>query len=314
MIRCIYILIFGLLCSSLSASTTFLYKTDTTTQLKFLEPASQLNKSRLYSVSGIWAASYGSSLYLLSNYWYDGLQGFRTFDDRKNWLQIDKMGHLQTAYFQGAWGAQLMKWAGLENRPAALIGGSVGFVNQTVIEILDGQSPGYGWSNTDFLANGLGSIFFIGQQLGWQEQRILFKFGYKRPDYNQYNNPLISEIVLQEFGKGGEAFFKDYNAQTYWMSTNIYSFLPEDSKCPKWLNVAVGYGADQMFHATDNINKGIADIKRKREFYLSLDVDLTKIKTNNRLAKTALFLLNVFKVPFPALRVTSEGEINVVPF
>jgi len=309
-----YILFFGLLCSSLSASNIFTIKTDTTAQLKFLEPATQLNKSRLYTVSGIWAASYGSSIYILSNYWYDGLQGFRTFDDRENWLQVDKMGHAHTAYFQGAWGAKLMHWAGLSHRPATLIGGSIGFVNQTVIEILDGQSPNYGWSNTDFFANGLGSIFFIGQELWWQEQRILFKFGYNRPNYAQYENPFVNDAVSQEFGSGGEAFFKDYNAQTYWISTNVYSFLPKDSKYPKWLNIAVGYGADQMFHATDNFNKGISDIKRRREFYLSLDVDLTKIKTNSRLAKTALFLLNVFKVPFPALRFTSDGEVNIVPF
>lgn len=314
MIRWIYILLFKFLCLSFSAYADFISKSDTITQLKFLEPATQLNKSRLYSISGIWAASYGSSIYMLSNYWYDNLQGFRTFDDRNNWLQVDKMGHVHTAYFQGAWGAQLFKWAGLDHKPATLIGGSVGFVNQTVIEILDGQSPSYGWSNSDFLANALGSIFFIGQELQWQEQRILLKFSYKRPDYKKYQIPRIYNAAIQEFGNGGEAFFKDYNAQTYWISTNIYSFLPKDSKYPKWLNVAVGFGADQMFHATSNENIGITGIERRREFYLSLDVDFTKIKTNNRLAKTALFLLNVFKVPFPALRFTSDGEINVVPF
>lgn len=264
-------------------------------------------------MAGIWAASYGSSVYVLSNYWYDELRGFRTFDDRKNWLQVDKMGHAQTAYFQGAWGAKMMHWAGVPHKQATLIGGSIGFVNQTVIEILDGQSPNYGWSNTDFFANAVGSIAFIGQELWWKEQRILFKFGYQAQNYQQYQNTQIEEAALTEFGTGAEAFFKDYNAQTYWISGNIHSFLPKDNKCPKWLNVAVGFGADRMLHATNNINKGINDIQRRREFYLSLDVDLSRIKTNNRLAKTALFLLNVFKVPFPALRVNSDGEVKVVP-
>lgn len=280
--------------------------------LKLLQVSPTLNKSRLYTISGIWAITYGSSIYTLSNFWYDDLQGFRFFDDWKNWLQIDKMGHAHTAYFQGAWGAKIMQWAGVPNKKATLIGGSIGFLNQTIIEILDGQSPNYGWSNTDFLANAVGSAVYIGQQLWWKEQRILFKFGYTPQNYGKYQNKLIEDVAMQEFGSGTEAFFKDYNAQTYWISTNLHSFLPEANKCPKWLNVAVGFGADQMLHATSNINKGINEIQRRREFYLSLDVDLSKIKTNNRLLKTALFLLNVFKVPFPALRINSDGEAKVL--
>jgi len=309
----IFILISTFFSTNLCIAVAFSNKKDSTkAQLKFLQHAPHLNKSRLISISGVWAASYGSSLYMLSNYWYDNLQGFRTFDDRQNWLQVDKMGHAYTAYFQGAWGAKIMQWAGLPNKQATLIGGSIGFVNQTVIEILDGQSPDYGWSNTDFFANAVGSLAFIGQQLWWNEQRILFKFGYTSQNYKQYKNTQIEEVALQEFGTGVEAVFKDYNAQTYWVSANIHSFLPKETKYPKWLNVAVGFGADQMLHATDNVNKGINEIQRRREFYLSLDVDLSKIETNNHFLRTALFLLNVFKVPFPALRVNSNGEVKVL--
>lgn len=278
----------------------------------FFEPSSHLNKPRLYSVSGIWAASYGSSLYLLSTYWYKDLQGFRTFNDNKNWLQVDKMGHMHTCYFQGAWGKQLLAWAGVKHLPATLIGGSIGFVNQTVIEILDGQSPEFGWSNGDFLANASGTALFIGQELLWKEQRISTKFGYTLQDYGKYNNPLIEEVVLNEFGTGGEAFFKDYNAHTYWLSANVSSFLPEESKFPKWINVAIGMGGDQMFHANDNSNRSI-DLQRYRSFYLSLDADFTKFKAKSGFGKTLLFLLNSFKLPFPALSITNEGEVKFVP-
>jgi len=313
-IRWVHVALVVFFCTNLCAKEIFFNEKDSAkTKLKFLQQAPKLNKSRLYTTTGIWAASYGSSLYVLSKYWYDDLRGFRTFDDRKNWLQVDKMGHVHTAYFQGAWAAKLMQWAGASDRQATLIGGSIGFVNQTIIEILDGQSPAYGWSNTDFIANAAGSIAFIGQQLWWNEQRILFKFGYTPQNYGQYKNKLIEEVALQEFGSGAEAFFKDYNAQTYWISANIHSFLPKENKCPKWLNVAFGLGADQMLHATANINKGISEIQRRREFYLSLDVDLSKIKTNNRLLKTTLFLLNVFKVPFPALHINTDGEVKVLP-
>jgi hypothetical protein len=38
---------------------------------------------------------------------------------------------------------------------------------------------------------------------------------------------------------------KDYNGQTYWLSVNLHSFY-KGSKIPKWLNLAIGYGANGM--------------------------------------------------------------------
>jgi len=297
-------------------------QTDSLNQkLLFFEPPTELNKPRLYSVSGVWAASYGSSLYLLSKYWYDDLNGFRTLNDNGNWLQVDKLGHAHTCYFQGAWGKQLLQWAGVKHLPATLIGGSIGFVNQTVIEILDGRSPDFGWSNGDFLANASGTAFFIGQELLWKEQRIFTKFGYTLQDYKKYNKSIIEEVALDEFGTGGEAFFKDYNAHTYWLSANVSSFLSKENKFPKWINVAVGMGGDQMFHANDNANCVIGmnrtncdiDLKRYRSFYLSLDADFTKFKAKTGFGKTMFFLLNAFKLPFPALSVNSNGTVKFVP-
>ena len=285
----------------------------TSIKLRFLEPAPELHKGRTIATVGIWASAYGSSLYMLSTYWYDELEGFRVFNDNANWLQVDKFGHAYTAYFQGHWGIKTFKWAGMKHLPATLIGGSVGFVNETVIEILDGRSPTYGWSHGDFIANTAGTALLIGQELIWKEQRILMKFGYTPQDYSRFNSPLISQTALDEFGTGGEAFFKDYNGHNYWLSGNVYSFLKKDSQFPKWLNVAVGLGGDQMLHAVGNENNGITDLKRRREFYLSLDADLTRLKSKTHLGKTLLFLLNGFKIPFPALRYNSDGDFDFVP-
>jgi len=78
MIKWIVLLIFALCCSGLVASPTYNFSDDSIQSLYFLEPANHFNKSRLVGVTGVWAASYGSSLYLLSTYWYTDLQGFRT--------------------------------------------------------------------------------------------------------------------------------------------------------------------------------------------------------------------------------------------
>ena len=51
------------------------------------------------------------------------------------------------------------------------------------------------------------------------------------------------------------------------------------------------------------------DIERNRQWYLSPDIDLTKIKTNKKLLKTLLFGLNAIKIPAPALYF-SHGKLK----
>jgi hypothetical protein len=55
----------------------------------------------------------------------------------------------------------------------------------------------------------------------------------------------------------------------------------KDSKIPKWLNVALGYGAEGMITGNKRSTSNTAYNPKDSELYLSLDVDLTKIKTNS---------------------------------
>jgi hypothetical protein len=112
---------------------------------------------------------------------------------------------------------------------------------------------------------------------------------------------------------------KDYNGQTYWLSGNISAFLPKSSKFPKWLNVAVGYGAEGMTGAYTNPATApdgtpIPASERYRQFYLSIDVDFSRIPTNNKTLHTILCVVNVLKFPFPALEFNTRGEILFYPF
>ena len=79
----------------------------------------------------------------------------------------------------------------------------------------------------------------------------------------------------------GDFMVKDYNGQTYWLSGNIASFLPKTTRFPKWINVAFGYGAEGMLGASsnpDSLNhQALPHYDRYRQFYLSMDVDLTRI-------------------------------------
>jgi hypothetical protein len=52
------------------------------------------------------------------------------------------------------------------------------------------------------------------------------------------------------------------------------------------------------------------DVERLRQWYISPDIDFTRIKTNSKGVRTALHILNMLKVPAPAMELTS-GKVKV---
>jgi hypothetical protein len=50
--------------------------------------------------------------------------------------------------------------------------------------------------------------------------------------------------------------------------------------------------------------------ERFRQFYLSLDVDLTKIKTKSHFLKTLFSVLNTIKIPAPTVEITQFNQLK----
>jgi hypothetical protein len=273
-------------------------------------------KKRLWLIAGVNVAGYGGSLVLLNNAWYKGYAKtrFHTFNDSKEWLQVDKLGHAWGAYNAGKASVAMWKWAELPDKKAVLIGGLSSTFYFTAIEFLDAHSAKWGWSWSDIGANFIGSGIFAGQELLWKEQRIQYKFSFHKKNYS---DPMLEQRADNLFGKAWyERMLKDYNAQTYWFSANIHSFFPK-SKMPDWLNIAIGYGADGMYGGFENkwldqagneVNR--TDIPRNRQFYLAPDIDFTKIKTDKKWLRTVFAFLNAFKCPAPALMIDSKGKFK----
>jgi len=267
-------------------------------------------------ISSFNVIGYGSSLIIFNNTWYKNYPrtSFHTFNDSKEWQQVDKVGHSWAAYNTGKASAAMWRWAGLSQKKAALIGGLSGAAYLTVIEFLDAHSSQWGWSWSDIGANITGSGLFIGQELLWKEQRLQFKFSFHHKNYGESQ---LNQRADDLFGKSWyERMLKDYNAQTYWFSANLKSFFPK-SGLPAWLNVSVGYGADGMLGGfenkwTDRSGNSVTrfDIPRKRQFYIAPDIDFTKIKTNSKFLRTAFSFLNSFKCPAPALMIDSKGKLK----
>lgn len=290
-IHLVLFLVFAFIISGFAQeTTTFLTKSDT------------LHKVRLKYIYITEATLASAAIIGLNQLWYADYEKskFHFINDNSNWLQMDKIGHAFSAYQLGRFSMSAMSWAGTSKRNQLLYGAPVGFAFLTAIEVLDGFSSEWGASTGDIIANAAGTALLIGQELGWEEQRISLKYSFHKTEYANLNPNKLGENTIQQG-------LKDYNGQTYWLSANIWSFTKE-SKFPKWLNIAFGFGAKGMLSSKPGHE--LETSPRYRQFYASFDVDLTKIKTNSKFLKTVFSTINYIKIPAPAIEFTSNGKIK----
>jgi len=255
--------------------------------------------------------------------WYADFEqiGLHSFNDWPEWNQMDKAGHFFTAYMFNRYAFAGLRWAGLKRPTARLTAFGVSNLLQGTIEVLDGFSAEWGFSWSDMGANVGGSLLFTGQDLLWEEQRILLKVSNDlraHPDIPITNangaTSNLGDISRERFGTGFlERYLKDYNAQTIWLSVNPKSFIPQ-SKLPVWLNVAVGYGSENVYGAYGNSWRvGEERFRypetRYRQWFLSTDLYLSRIPTRKRWVRLVLGILDFVKVPGPALEY-SEGRLK----
>jgi hypothetical protein len=176
------------------------------------------------------------------------------------------------------------------------------------IELMDGFARDWGASWGDLIANTSGSLLFHGQQWAWEEQRILLKWSFHSTPFAAHHPDLLGKGMLQEM-------LKDYNGQTYWASFNLQR-LGLWPASPKWLNLAIGYGASGMTGAAKNLTGSgsdgfIPDAHRVRHFYVSPDIDLQRISTRRKGLRFAMGFLNMIKVPLPALELKGGKTLHL---
>ncbi|MFZ5554957.1 MAG: DUF2279 domain-containing protein [Bacteroidota bacterium] len=257
------------------------------------------------------SVTYVSAMGILYSAWYKNYPStsLHSFNDWDDWQQMDKAGHLTTGYYLSAVSFSFYNdLAGLNKKKSAWIGAGQSLFVLTSLEMFDGFSSGWGFSWSDMGFNTLGCGLFLSQQQLWSEQRIKLKFSAHTTSFAQYRPELLGKNTA-------ERLLKDYNGQTYWLSGNIFSFLKKESRFPKWLNVAVGYGAEGMTGGKENVfineaGQPVPGFTRYRQLYFSLDADLTQIKTRSKFLKTTLKILNLVKIPFPALEI-SQGNAGM---
>ncbi len=268
-----------------------------------------LNKKKLFWYTSSECLLAGTSLIALDRIWYSKYPKthFHTFNDSKDWLQMDKVGHGVTSYYISYIGYELFNDCNLKKNQSILIGSATGLAYLTSIEIMDGFYDQWGFSYGDMTANILGVGLFSLQQYFWNQQRIKLKYSFHKSGIAQYRPELLGNNLYEQL-------LKDYNGQTYWLSANINSFLKKNSKFPSWINVALGYGADGMIGGSNNNyslcngDPNCINLTRKRQFYISLDADLTKIKWKSKFMKMLSTSFGFIKIPFPALEINPNAS------
>jgi hypothetical protein len=263
-----------------------------------------LNKRCVRNTSMAVAAGIGGTFVALDQAWYAGYDRgpFHSFDDSGEWLQMDKVGHTFSGYQLGRIGYTLYNRCGTKRKTAVWAGGSLGFLFLTGVEVLDGTSDAWGFSWSDMAANAVGTGLFISQELLWDEQRIGVKLSAHTTGFAAQRPDLLGESLP-------ERILKDYNGQTIWLSANLKSFLP-NTRIPGWLNIAGGYGGENMISAFPITPLVVgAEYNRYRQYYLSPDIDFTRIRTKSKLLRTVFFVLNGIKFPLPAVEFQSTGKV-----
>ena len=291
---------------------------------KFFRNSEVLNKPRVGFVTGMVGGSYIAANAWWSAAWYSQTERekFHFFNDWGEWNQMDKLGHAYSCYFESKWHYDLFKWAGVKEKNAIWIGMLMGNMWQLSIEINDGFQKKWGFSWGDILMNMSGSLLFGVQQYVWHDQKINMKYSAFPVNYKKYDDPQVLARAEKLYGTSfTDIILKDYNAITIWWSISPGSFIKNpNSKFPKCIQFSFGYGASGMLGGYNNIwDKNNlsgdidwttanpadivdrSDIQRLKRFYFSFDIDWTKLPVKKHWAKGLMKVLNIFKLPAPAI-------------
>ena len=244
--------------------------------------------------------------------WYKdyGTGKFHFFNDNKEWLQMDKVGHATSTYQGQRYIDSWFKWAGFSSKESVIYSGALSLGFLSTVEVMDGFSGGWGFSNTDMIANVAGISLFSLQEYFFERQFLQLKYSYHTDNNYKIRPNLLGSNIL-------ERLIKDYNGQTYWLSVNTQIF---SKKLPKWLCLSLEYGANGMVGADDNIfmRDGIeynySHLQRYRQYYFSFDVDLTQINTKKKWLNTLLHSVSFIKIPFPTIEINKPQGFVIKPF
>ncbi len=217
--------------------------------------------------------------------WYNGMPQtrFHFFNDWKEWLQMDKAGHLYAAFQQSRLYLQWQK-----DKKRWWLYGSMGFLSLLPLEIMDGFMVEWGASWGDLVANATGALLATTLYATQQQHRWSIKYSYHPERLSDYYPKTFGENLAQKI-------FKDYNGQTYWLCWAPIKKYP-------WIGIALGYGAANLQGSPEKFT-----ITPFREYYFGLDINLRNLPVKKRWLKTLFWLADAIRLPLPTLAWDKQG-------
>ncbi|MFM7770465.1 MAG: DUF2279 domain-containing protein, partial [Bacteroidota bacterium] len=173
-------------------------------QTNSIQETSLKNKKIIYysSISGIALTSQIG----LNELWYKNYPrtNFHFFNDNKEWLQIDKVGHAFSAYQLSQTFFAIHPEKEIHPFKASCIGSTIAFSYLLGIELMDSKSASWGFSSGDILANTSGIFFSFLNQSTRMKNNFHFKFSYTNSSYSNLRPDVFGRNFQQRI-------FKDYN-------------------------------------------------------------------------------------------------------
>ena len=269
-------------------------------------------KKRTLSLAAVSAVGIGTHAVLYKT-WYSKADksSFHFYNDNKEWLQIDKIGHAWSTYILSETTHGFFEQNGYREKEAANLSLASALIFQTAIEYFDGRSKKWGASAGDLGANVAGAMWSFGQRKLFGTIKIPLRFS---------SAPINNLARLRPNVLGSnlpERMLKDYNTQTYWLNFQINKLARPTSKWPRWLGLSVGYGAQGMLGGYRNVftdqNGLVQDysyIPRYRQFYLAPNISLSHLRSKHKFINYLYKLTDYIRIPTPSFEMQSAGGVK----
>ena len=160
---------------------------------------------------------------------------------------------------------------------------------ETYIEINDGFAPNWGFDWKDMGANIFGALYpFLQKEIPFL-QNFTFKWSFK-------------PAWLKSKAANSDHLLDDYTHMTFWLGISPSELLPESlaKYYPSFLGIAAGLSIKNASHLNGSTNA-------YREWFISLDYDITKLPGKSPFMVKLKKILNFYHFPAPAVRVSPSG-------
>jgi hypothetical protein len=265
----------------------------------------RLCESRAYRTSArttVGAAAVGGNLVLYQYFkqaWWSGEPAdhmWINWERHESFREMDKFGHAYGGFHLSRLGADLLQGACIGDRKAAWWGAAYAAAFQLQIELWDAKQKDYGFSPPDLMANSAGAALAVGQQYAPRLRFVKPTISYART------------AASKRFGRAQGSELRpttDYSGQTYWLSFDVDSLLPDAASryWPGFLRASIGHSI------TDYIDPVTGrGLWARREILLSLDLDPEKLPGQNPLWRRVKHELSYYRFPAPAIRLSPSAK------